>query len=111
MAQIDPITDLHTAVQVVKDARCRVANNGWSYFTSIYHNTKCRKQSLDMPPIEITFNYAGKFQQVEEAGGLIRLEPISKQNIFDGADNLSRRAMFEINSLVLGNCVTVWNLT
>ncbi|KAF7168495.1 hypothetical protein CNMCM6106_003662 [Aspergillus hiratsukae] len=102
---IEASGDLQTLVQKVKEARRRMTNNGWDYFTSIYQSTQRKTQRPSMPAIEITFNYAGKFQQVERADALLRMEPMSKQNLFDGAKELERWAMFEINSVVLGGCL------
>lgn len=51
--------------------------------------------------MEITFNYAGKFQQVERDGSLFRMEPMAMQNLFDGGAELGRWAMIEINSVIL----------
>ncbi|RLL97001.1 hypothetical protein CFD26_105622 [Aspergillus turcosus] len=105
VVQIEASDDLQTVVQKVKDARRRMTNNGWDYFTSIYQNTQRERQRPSLPAIEITFNYAGKFQQVERADALLRMEPMSKQSLFDGAKELKRWAMFEINSVILGGCL------
>jgi hypothetical protein len=105
VVQTEASHDMQTVVQKVKEARRRKTNNGWDYFTSIYENTQNKRQSADMPLIEITFNYAGKFQQAEQADALLRMEPMSKQSLFDGAKELDRWAMFEINSVIFGGCL------
>ncbi|GFG16492.1 nonribosomal peptide syntethase 9 [Aspergillus udagawae] len=83
------------------DARRAMEMHGWKHFTSIYHNTKQERCSAGTHLMEITFNYAGKFQQVEQDGAVFRMEPIAKQNLFDGAGKLGRWAMLEINSVIL----------
>ncbi|GFF89307.1 nonribosomal peptide synthetase 12 [Aspergillus lentulus] len=105
VVQLETSDDLRTAIEKVKVARRQRTNHGWDYFTSIYQNSQNKRQSAGMPPIEITFNYAGKFQQAERADALLRMEPLSKQSLFDGAGDLDRWAMFEINSVVSNGCL------
>ncbi|KAL5358596.1 acetyl-CoA synthetase-like protein [Aspergillus floccosus] len=105
VVQLETFDDLQTVIEKVKVARRQRTNNGWDYFTSIYQNSQNKRQSAGMPPIEITFNYAGKFQQAEHADALLRMEPLSKQSLFDGAGDLDRWAMFEINSVVSNGCL------
>ncbi|GIK05541.1 nonribosomal peptide synthase [Aspergillus viridinutans] len=101
LAQVSPSDSLVTAVRTVRQARRAMEMHGWKHFTSIYHNTTQERCSAGTHLMEITFNYAGKFQQVEQAGGLFRMEPMAKQNLFDGAGELGRWAMLEINSVIL----------
>jgi hypothetical protein len=75
--------------------------HGWKHFTSIYHITKQERCSAGTHLMGITFNYAGKFQQVEQDVALFRMEPMVKQNLFDGAGVLGRWAMLDINSVIL----------
>ncbi|PKY07074.1 acetyl-CoA synthetase-like protein [Aspergillus campestris IBT 28561] len=105
VVQLETFDDLRATIEKVKVARRQRTNNGWDYFTSIYKNSQNKGQSAGMPPIEITFNYAGKFQQAEHADALLRMEPLSKQSLFDGAGDLDRWAMFEINSVVSSGCL------
>jgi hypothetical protein len=100
-AQVSPSDSLETVVRTVRQARRAMEMHGWKHFTSIYHNTQQTKCSAGTHVMEITFNYAGKFQQVEQDGALFRMEPMAKQNLFDGAGELGRWAMLEINSVIL----------
>jgi non-ribosomal peptide synthase protein (TIGR01720 family) len=88
-------------VQIVRDTRRQHPDHGWSYFTSVYHNTRGEKLAEKLPPFEITFNYAGRFQQLEQQGSLFRVEPISKLELFNGPGNIERSGLFEINCLVM----------
>ncbi|KAG2005065.1 hypothetical protein GB937_009022 [Aspergillus fischeri] len=101
VAQVNPSDSLETVVRTVRQARRAMDMHGWKHFTSIYHNTQQTKCSAGTHLMEITFNYAGKFQQVEQDGALFRMEPMAKQNLFDGAAELGRWAMLEINSVIL----------
>jgi amino acid adenylation domain-containing protein len=100
-APVDRSSDLRTIVRIVRDTRRQHPDHGWSYFTSLYHNNLGRRLAEELPPVEITFNYAGKFQQLEQQGSLFRLEPISQFELFSGAGNVERWGIFEINSLVI----------
>ncbi|KAJ6186272.1 nonribosomal peptide synthase [Penicillium mononematosum] len=97
-AQVDRASDLETIVQIVRDTRRQHPDHGWSYFTSVYHNTQRRSLAEKLPPVEITFNYAGRLNQ---QSSLLRLEPISKLELFNGSGNVERWGIFEINSLVI----------
>ncbi|GIC88136.1 putative nonribosomal peptide synthase [Aspergillus udagawae] len=101
VAEVSPSDSLMTAVLTVRQARRAMEMHGWKHFTSIYHNTKQERCSAGTHLMEITFNYAGKFQQVEQDGAVFRMEPMAKQNLFDGAGKLGRWAMLEINSVIL----------
>jgi amino acid adenylation domain-containing protein len=100
-ARVDRSSDLETIVQIVRDTRRQHPDHGWSYFTSVYHNTRGEKLAEKLPPFEITFNYAGRFQQLEQQGSLFRVEPISKLELFNGPGNIERSGLFEINCLVM----------
>ncbi|GIJ91871.1 putative PKS/NRPS-like protein biosynthetic cluster [Aspergillus pseudoviridinutans] len=91
-AQLSPSGSLVTAVRTVRQARRAM---------SIYHNTKQERCRAGTHLMEMTFNYAGKFQQVEQDGALFRMEPMAKQSLFDGAGELGRWTMLEINSVIL----------
>ncbi|KAH2544170.1 Nonribosomal peptide synthetase 9 [Aspergillus fumigatus] len=101
VAQVNPSDSLETVARTVRQARRAMDMHGWTHFTSVYHNTRQTKRSAGAHLMEITFNYAGKFQQVEQDGSLFRMEPMAKQNLFDGAAELGRWAMLEINSVIL----------
>ncbi|GFF59396.1 nonribosomal peptide syntethase 9 [Aspergillus udagawae] len=87
--------------QWLQKARRAMEMHGWKHFTSIYHNTRQERCSAGTHLMEITFNFAGRFQQVEQDGAVFRMEPMAKQNLFDGAGKLGRWAMLEINSVIL----------
>ncbi|KAF7175507.1 hypothetical protein CNMCM7691_008608 [Aspergillus felis] len=100
-AQVSRFDSLETVARTVQQARRAMEMHGWKHFTSIYHNTQQEKRSAGTHLMEITFNYAGKFQQVEQDGALFRMEPMATQSLFDGAGELGRWAMLEINSVIL----------
>lgn len=102
VAQVSPSENFETTLHTVRQAIRAMDMHGWKYFTSIYHNTKRERCRAGVCPVEITFNYAGRrFQQIECDGSLFRMEPMAQQSLFDGADELGRWAMVEVNSIIL----------
>lgn len=60
------------ALQETKALRAQFTDKGLAHFASHYYQ---RKKSSRYPPMEITFNYAGQYQQLERAGGLFSEVP------------------------------------
>ena len=77
----DPL--LETTRQV-KDTRLATPNNGWNYFTSRHLNTRGSDTFGPAEAVEVTFNYLGRFQQLENKDALLRQEP--RVDEFDRCD-------------------------
>ncbi|KAF1977723.1 hypothetical protein BU23DRAFT_596079 [Bimuria novae-zelandiae CBS 107.79] len=66
--------DIITTIRAVKDSSRKLPQNGWPYFTSRYLTPKGRERFKNHSPIELLFNYVGRFQQLESDEGLFRLQ-------------------------------------
>ncbi|KAI1861959.1 uncharacterized protein JN550_010590 [Neoarthrinium moseri] len=66
-----PSVDLVENVRKTKDTRRRIPRNGMPYFSSRFFNKDCQEQfGKDAGPVEILFNYVGKYQQLETKDAL-----------------------------------------
>lgn len=64
-------TDLATNVRMMKDTRRRIPRNGMPYFSSRFLTQDGRERlGQHAGPIEILFNYVGKYQQLESKDAL-----------------------------------------
>ncbi|KAJ6078878.1 hypothetical protein N7467_008631 [Penicillium canescens] len=102
--------DRHNFAQIlrqVKDARRAVPNKGWAYFTSRYLNTDGQRAFRQEHPMELIFNYAGEFQQLEHANALFSTESHEAQGALDAGDDIQRFAIFEVGASVRNGCLRV----
>ncbi|KAI1121602.1 hypothetical protein F5Y10DRAFT_97467 [Nemania abortiva] len=60
---VQPGDNIMDIVRKTKDARRKVQNNGWSYFTSRYHHPEGTARFQSNEPIEILFNYHQGFPE------------------------------------------------
>ncbi|KAH8701118.1 putative nonribosomal peptide synthase [Talaromyces proteolyticus] len=92
-----------TLVQV-KDRRRQVEDNGREYFANSILTGNCENQ---YQPMEISFNYLGRYQQLERAGALFQpVEGLAGETSQGGgaADfgkNTPRFGLFEISAVVV----------
>ncbi|CAG8947178.1 unnamed protein product [Penicillium salamii] len=86
----------HRVLRLVKDARRSVPHNGWAYFTSLYLNTEGRSMFHHPQPMEIIFNYAGEFQQLERANAMFNLVSHESQAALDVGNDIQRFGIFEV---------------
>ena len=70
-----------STLRAVKDTSRRLPQNGWQYFTSRYFTTQGREKFKSHGPIELLFNYVGKFQQLENNEGLFLLQEPQTEDI------------------------------
>lgn len=70
-----------STLRAVKDTSRKLPQNGWQYFTSRYFTTKGRDMFKDHSPIELLFNYVGKFQQLENDDGLFVIQEPQTEEI------------------------------
>lgn len=73
--------DIVSTLRAVKDTSRKLPQNGWQYFTSRYLTKKGREQFKDHSPIELLFNYVGRFQQLENEEGLFVLQEPQTEEI------------------------------
>ncbi|KAF9629001.1 AMP-dependent synthetase/ligase [Lasiodiplodia theobromae] len=94
-------------IREIKALRAQFPDKGLAHFASHYYKSRQQKQhygaaSLHYPPMEITFNYAGKYQQLERAESLFTEVPNQTLMHLDGFGTaLPRFGLVEI----LGNVV------
>ncbi|KAG0155453.1 hypothetical protein PDIDSM_1030 [Penicillium digitatum] len=90
----------HSILRLVKDARRAVPTKGWAYFTSRYLNPDGRRVFRQRYPMEIIFNYAGEFQQLEHTNGLFATESHEAQGALDADGDIQRFGIFEVSASV-----------
>jgi amino acid adenylation domain-containing protein/non-ribosomal peptide synthase protein (TIGR01720 family) len=90
------------AVRRTKDTRRKLPSNGWPYFASKYLNSEGIKAFADHMPMEMLFNYLGRYQQLERKDSLVRQEPLPDgSSAMDVACDVQRLALFEISVMVV----------
>lgn len=70
---IQPQDTIIEAVRLAKDTRARVLGKGQPYFASRYHNQHCATKFRRHDEIELLFNFAGRYQQLESDDSLLSL--------------------------------------
>ena len=84
-------------LDAAQNARSNVPRNGWAYFTSRFLNPKGRDMFKDHTPIEILFNFTGKFRQLEHSDRLLQPIKAPGSSTFVGASSLQRFDLVDIN--------------
>lgn len=64
-SQVTKNSSLLDIVRRTKDFIRQTPANGWSYFTSRFADDDIAKKNAEAFPVEVMFNYAGSFQQLE----------------------------------------------
>lgn len=86
----------------LKDMRRRMPGKGYSYFTSRYLNENGIAAFSSHMPHEITFDYVGRYQQLERNDGLFRQERVpALQSTVDEGPLMTRFTLFEITVDIL----------
>lgn len=81
-------------IRRVKDVRQSLRNGGWPYFASRYLTPEGQAQFGHHYPMEIVFNYLGRYQGLEQDDTLFRRIP--KPDVGCLYRNLSRFSLFEV---------------
>lgn len=102
-AELSSDHDILEAVRRTKDSRRSVPSKGWAYFTSRYLNAGGRRAFGRHAPVEILFNYAGLYQQLERSDALLQLEP--KDGIADMAKDMGRFTLIDVAVSVSADCL------
>ncbi|KAI9898796.1 hypothetical protein N3K66_007156 [Trichothecium roseum] len=84
--------DLLSVVREVKDCARNFPNNGWLYFASGMINNS----TALVCPHEITFNYSGLYQQLENDQALFRRKDLPEGSEPAAAHQVSRFSLFDI---------------
>lgn len=84
-----------------KDSRRQVPANGLQYFVSRYLSTQGQQEFGSHRRMEVLFNYAGRYQQLERQDALLQLEPLTDgESLNDIGDTTQRFSLFEIGAEV-----------
>lgn len=97
-------SDWFQTVKKTKDARRRLAHNGWSYFTARYLNEQA-SQLVETSDMEILFNYLGLYQQFQRPDSLFQPSGIVGQALQDFSPTMERYALFDISAAVENGCL------
>ena len=94
-------------VRRTKDSIRSLPRNGWSYFTSRFADETNAGKFASEFPVEILFNYAGLYQQLERSDALFK-----EVCLPDGCDpastlELRRFALFDVSVQVDRGCIIV----
>jgi amino acid adenylation domain-containing protein/non-ribosomal peptide synthase protein (TIGR01720 family) len=90
-------SDLVDTIRQTKDIRRKLPGNGWPYFASRFLNVEGIKCFGNHYPMELLFNYLGRYQQLERKDGLLSQEPlIPRESLADVSRDVSRLALFEV---------------
>jgi len=101
----DVVPDLLNTIRWVKDLRRRVPDKGRPYFAHRMLTARGKEHYSGHWPMEITFNYLGKLQQLERIDSILQpVEDISNAS-WDIGQDVPRFALFEISA-----CVTHGNI-
>ncbi|KAJ5350735.1 hypothetical protein N7541_008462 [Penicillium brevicompactum] len=102
--EIENSSDWFQTVKKTKDARRRLAHNGWSYFTARHLNPEA-SQLVETSDMEILFNYLGLYQQFQRPDSLFQPSGIAGQALQDFSPTMERYALFEISAAVDNGCL------
>jgi amino acid adenylation domain-containing protein/non-ribosomal peptide synthase protein (TIGR01720 family) len=94
--------DVVDIVRRLKDVSRGIPANGWQYFVSRFLNEQGKRAFGDHTNVEITFDYLGRFQQLERSDSLFKLVPrelYSQRN--DVGDDVCRFMLIEVTAEVI----------
>ncbi|TWU71429.1 nrps [Metarhizium rileyi] len=92
--------DLVDFIRLTKDCIRGLSKNGWSYFTSRFANKGSATANAADFPVEVLFNFAGSYQQLEQSGSLFNILPMSETRHPESWLKLRRFALLEFNAHV-----------
>ena len=103
--------DIVQTLRLTKDIRRSIPNNGQPYFASRFLNPDGQALYGHHSQMEILFNYAGRFQQLEQADTLLRLDTIAKEGVDSAASHFGggfiRPAIFQISANVVDDSALI----
>ncbi|KAF9892619.1 hypothetical protein FE257_001021 [Aspergillus nanangensis] len=89
------ITEL---IQLTKDGRRAIPSNGFPYFATRYLHPEGRKLWEGHAPMEILFNYTGRFQQLERKYAILQLAANPDHHILPMSPDFRRLAMIDVSA-------------
>ncbi|KAH7407957.1 nonribosomal peptide synthase [Cadophora sp. MPI-SDFR-AT-0126] len=102
---IDEELELINTVRWVKDLRHRIPDKGRPYFARRFLTEDGKQRFSNHWPMEVTFNYLGKLQQLEREDALFQPVGVSNNTGFDIGHDVPRFALFEISASVTNGVV------
>ncbi|KAK4073144.1 uncharacterized protein Triagg1_5424 [Trichoderma aggressivum f. europaeum] len=93
-------TTIHNLTDVIrrtKDSRRSLSKNGWEYFTSRFADEADSVIFSQEYPVEIMFNYAGAYQQLERSNGLFEHATLPAGCDPPSSLHVQRFALFDID--------------
>lgn len=94
-------------VRRTKDYMRSFSHNGWLYFASLFTDETSASEFTSLFPVEVMFNYLGKYQQLERADSLFSRKPIPVGCEETLATDSLRFSLFAISLIVEKGCATV----
>lgn len=94
-------------IRRTKDYMRSFSNNGWLYFASLFSDEKSASDFTSLFPVEVMFNYLGKYQQLERADSLFTRAAIPDGCEATLATDSLRFSLFAISLIVEKGCATV----
>lgn len=92
----DARSSLFDTIRMVKDATKGVPKNGWEYFTSKFATRESAQLHVKDYPVEVLFNYAGSYQQLERSDSLFMAANIPAGSEASSWSKLRRFCIFEV---------------
>lgn len=88
--------DILDILRRLKDIRRSIPNKGIPYFLSRFLAPEGRKEFESHRQMEVTFNYTGRYQQLERNDGLFELHSLDSEETSPIGPKTKRMAIFEI---------------
>ncbi|WYZ36349.1 hypothetical protein EsH8_XIII_000001, partial [Colletotrichum jinshuiense] len=93
--------DVVDTVRLIKGVRRSIPQNGWPYFASRFLNDKGRQAFGQHDRVEMMFNYAGLYQQLERQDTLLHREVWDEaDDVPEISDQTKRISLFEIGASI-----------
>jgi non-ribosomal peptide synthase protein (TIGR01720 family) len=97
---LDTAPDFLDTIRWVKDLRRRIPDKGRPYFANRLLTSEGRQRFCKHWPMEITFNYLGRLQQLERTDSMLQSIENSSHADRDIGRDVPRFALFEISAAV-----------
>jgi non-ribosomal peptide synthase protein (TIGR01720 family) len=93
--------DVMDTISDVKDARRKIADKGFAWFSSQFLNSDYNESPVRQGAVEIIFNYFGMYQQLEREGSLFTpINTIEMQPTEEGGAGTARMSLLEVDIAV-----------
>ena len=112
IAVADGSFDITGVIRHVKDLKRQIPCNGWAYFASRYLTIEGGKYLEKEFPVEVLFNFAGSFQQLERQGSRVRQIPWDINQLHGSTPLRPRTALLSVAGVVTDKALQfyfTWN--